>query len=116
MPDTLTPQQRSYCMSKIKSKNTSLELRLKKSLHNFEYQPKIFGNPDFIYFKKKIVLFIDGCFWHMCPKHFIKPKTNKSYWMPKLKRNVVRDKEIRIAYKIAGWKVISVWEHELNKH
>ncbi len=59
----------------------------------FIYQPKAFRNPDFINYKKKIVVFIDGCFWHKCPKHYIQPKPNKFCWLPKLNRNQTRDKE-----------------------
>ncbi len=102
-------------MSRIRSRDTKPELKHKaKNLH-LEYQPKkLFGNPDFIDWKKKIVVFIDGCFWHKCPKHFIKPKTNKKYWLPKLDRNVLRDKEVNLAYKNIGWKVVRIWEHDLR--
>ena len=101
-------------MSRIKSKNTKPELILKKTLKNFKYHPKVFGNPDFINYKKKTVIFIDGCFWHKCPKHFKYPKSNRKYWLPKLKRNAVRDKEIEITYKNSGWKIKRIWEHKLK--
>lgn len=114
MVDNLTKEQRSFCMSRIRSRDTKPELKHKaKNLH-LEYQPKAFGNPDFIDWKKKIVIFIDGCFWHKCPKHFIAPKSNRKYWLPKLEKNVLRDKEINIAFKNAGWKVVRVWEHYLK--
>ncbi len=115
MSDTLTRYQRSLCMSKIRSKNTKPELLFKKKFKGFIYQPKAFGNPDFINYKNKTVIFIDGCFWHKCPKHFTAPKSNKEYWLPKLERNAARDKEIAISYKNAGWNVIRIWEHELKK-
>jgi len=100
-------------MSKIRSRDTKPELKYKaKNLH-LEYQPKVFGNPDFIDWKKKIVVFIDGCFWHKCPEHYKEPKSNRKYWLPKLEKNVVRDKEISIAYKNAGWKVVRIWEHSV---
>ena len=112
--DTLTKEQRSFCMSRIRSKNTKPELKHKaKNLH-LEYQPKAFGKPDFIDWKKKTVIFIDGCFWHKCSKHFIAPKSNKAYWLPKLERNVARDKEVNVAYKNSGWKVVRICEHELR--
>jgi len=115
MSDTLTKEQRSYCMSKIKSSHTKPELILKKYLKEFNHNPKrIFGNPDFINFKEKVVIFIDGCFWHKCPIHYKEPKSNKRYWIPKLEKNVIRDKENAIAYKNAGWGVIRIWEHELK--
>ena len=101
-------------MSRIRSRNTNPELILKKKLKGFIYHPKTFGNPDFINYKKKEVVFIDGCFWHKCPKHFIAPKSNKIYWLPKLKKNVLRDSEINLAYKNSKWKVVRIWEHELK--
>jgi DNA mismatch endonuclease (patch repair protein) len=111
--DNLTKKQRSFCMSKIRSSKTKPELILKKKLKGFEYQPKAYGRPDFINYKKKEVLFIDGCFWHKCPKHYIQPKSNKRYWLPKLERNILRAEEVNIAYKNAGWKVARIWEHEV---
>lgn len=117
MPDNLTKNQRSFCMSQIRSKKTIPELILKKEMkfHGFIYQPKNApGNPDFVNWDKQIAVFIDGCFWHKCPKCFKNPKSNKKYWLPKLERNVVRRKEIEKAYKIIGWKVLRIWEHELK--
>lgn len=112
--DNLTKEQRSFCMSRIRSKNTKPELKHKAKNLNLEYQPNIFGNPDFINWKKKIIVFIDGCFWHKCSKHFIAPKSNKKYWLPKLERNVLRDKEVNFAYKNSNWKVLRIWEHNLK--
>ena len=79
-------------MSRIRSRYTKPELKHKSENLHLEYQPKgLLGKPDFVYWKKKILVFIDGCFWHKCPKHFIAPKSNKKYWLPKLERNVIRD-------------------------
>jgi len=82
MADTLTKKQRSFCMSKIRSRNTKPELKHKAKNKGLEYQPKAFGKPDFIDWKKKTAIFIDGCFWHKCPIHYKQPKSNKKYWMP----------------------------------
>ena len=117
MPDNLKKEQRSYCMSRITSRETIPELILKKEMKSqgFIYQPKgTFGNPDFIHKGKKIVVFIDGCFWHMCTKCFKEPKSNKEYWIHKLERNAIRDKEITLAYENSDWEVIRIWEHELK--
>jgi len=116
MTDNLTKEQRSYCMSNIRSKYTKPELIIKIKLKkkNFVYHPRLYGKPDFANFKKRTAIFIDGCFWHRCPKHFVEPKSNKKYWLPKIERNVLRDKEIIIAYLNAGWKVTRIWEHELR--
>ena len=116
MADNLTKAQRSYCMSRIRSSRTKAELKHKAKNIHLKYQPKgLFGSPDFIDWNRKIVIFIDGCFWHKCPRHFIEPKSNKKYWLSKLERNAMRDKEINFAYKRAGWKVTRVWEHELKE-
>ena len=100
-------------MSRIKNRNTKPELKHREKVLDFIYQPKTFGKPDFVNFKKKVVIFVDGCFWHKCPKHYIEPKSNKYYWLPKLERNKIRAEEVNLAYKIIGWKVVRIWEHEL---
>jgi DNA mismatch endonuclease (patch repair protein) len=117
MTDVLTKKQRSYCMSQIRSSNTKPELKIKRLMKSlgFSYQPNgIIGKPDFADRTKKIAVFIDGCFWHGCPKHFRKPKSNRAYWLPKIKRNKARDLKYSAALRRAGWKVLRVWEHELK--
>src|SRR3989344_7353774 len=118
MPDTFSKKKRSQIMSKIKGRNTSLELNFKKLIRGLklEYQPKIFGNPDFTSKKLKIAIFIDSCFWHKCPKHFRKPTTNNYYWTQKINRNVERAKEVNSHLKKQGWKVIRFWEHDIKKN
>ena len=116
MADTLTKKQRSFCMSRIKSKNTSHEELLKKYLRGsgFKFQPRIKGSPDFINQKEKIALFLDGCFWHSCPKCYKAPKSNKKYWRDKIRSNIARDKKNNLALKEKGYKIIRVWSHELK--
>jgi len=118
MADVHTKQQRSHNMSMIKSKNTKPELKIKKLMKKlgFTYQPKgIYGKPDFVTKKQKIAVFVDGCFWHKCPKCFVEPKSNRKYWAPKLEQNVKRAKEVNKALKKEGWKVMRFWEHEIMK-
>ncbi len=105
-------------MSKIRSKDTKLELNFKKLLVGlrFRYQPKIIGKPDFASKNLKIAIFIDSCFWHKCPKHFRQPSSNKSYWKPKINRNVKRAKEANNILRKEGWKVIRFWEHEIMQN
>lgn len=114
MSSQICTKTRSRIMSRIRSFNTRPELVLKKLLKRYKYQPKIFGRPDFINYKKRIILFLDGCFWHQCPIHSSKPKQNRAYWLPKLERNVIRAREVEIAYKNAGWRVVRIWEHDLK--
>jgi DNA mismatch endonuclease (patch repair protein) len=70
---------------------------------------------DIAFPSRKIAIFVDGCFWHMCPKHGKLPKSNKRYWIPKLRGNVERDKKINAHLKKMGWTVIRVWEHEIKQ-
>ena len=100
-------------MSRIRSSGTKAELISKRKLKSFVYQPDLYGRPDFADFKKKVIIFIDGCFWHKCPEHYIPPKSNKKYWLQKLERNAVRAEEVNKAYKTASWKVVRIWEHEV---
>ena len=120
MADNLSKAQRSYCMSRIKSKNTSQEIKLRKCLWGlgFRYRIKnnLAGRPDIVFSSKKVVVFIDGCFWHMCPKCFKAPKSNKRYWLPKLRKNAERDRKNEALLRRGGWTIIRVWEHDLKKN
>src|ERR1700678_2764360 len=67
--------------------------------------------PDVVFTRRKVAVFVDGCFWHACPDHGSKPKSNEWYWSPKLARNVERDRAADDALAQAGWTVIRLWEH-----
>ena len=67
--------------------------------------------PDVVFTKRKVAVFVDGCFWHACPDHGSKPKNNEWYWSPKLLKNVQRDELNNTALTLAGWTVIRLWEH-----
>jgi DNA mismatch endonuclease (patch repair protein) len=68
--------------------------------------------PDLVWKIRKLAVFIDGCFWHVCPEHHNPPKTNLDYWVPKLARNVARDREQTAALEALGWRVLRFWEHD----
>jgi len=68
--------------------------------------------PDIVFTRRRIAVFVDGCFWHSCPAHGAPPRTNARYWVPKLARNVQRDLRNTEALTSAGWTVIRIWEHE----
>jgi DNA mismatch endonuclease, patch repair protein len=70
--------------------------------------------PDFVLTTGRVTVFVDGCFWHSCPKHGVTPRTNTWYWKPKLERNQERDAAIGHLLSDAGWTVIRVWEHDLD--
>jgi len=116
MADVHSKEKRSYNMSRIRGRDTKPELKLKDYFEKkgFVYQPNEYGKPDFIHYRKKIVVFIDGCFWHKCPKCFKLPETNKEFWEKKINRNCRRDIEIDLNYESSGWKVVRIREHEIK--
>lgn len=117
MVDTISKQHRSWNMSRIRSKNTRPELKVRSAIHREGYRyslhnRKLPGKPDLVLKKYKAVVFIHGCFWHHhkgCKRANL-PKSNRQYWLPKIDRNVGRDKENRKTLKKMGWKVIIIWE------
>ena len=115
--DKFTRKKRSQIMSRIRSAGTLPELKIKKfaKVNGFSYQPKkIYGKPDFANKKFKVLIFIDGCFWHGCKKHYIAPKSNVSFWKFKVDRNMRQDKKVTRKLRNEGWKVIRIWEHRLK--
>ncbi|MGH2946706.1 MAG: very short patch repair endonuclease [Solirubrobacteraceae bacterium] len=68
--------------------------------------------PDIVFTRLKLAVFVDGCFWHGCPEHGVSPKSNESYWGPKLRRNAQRDRRDAERLEAAGWTVLRIWEHE----
>lgn len=75
----------------------------------------VFGKPDFVFPKLRLALFVDGCFWHFCPKHSRMPKGNAEYWERKKLVNQKRDRLVTKTLKAKGWNVLRVWEHDLAK-
>ena len=72
------------------------------------------GRPDIVFPKARVAVFIDGCFWHGCPEHGVKPKTNGPFWLAKLAKNKARDERIVAALTAEGWTVMRFWEHEIE--
>ncbi len=110
---------RSETMSRVRSKNTVLELAFRKTLHHagvrYRVNSTLFGKPDIVINKYKLVVFIDSCFWHGCKDHCRIPSTNVDYWNKKISRNVNRDIEVNNHYKCVGWTVIRIWEHDIKR-
>lgn len=120
MSDVLTPEQRRKNMSRIRGKNTSPELILRKifyesGIRGYRIHYKLPGKPDIVFLKKKIAIFVDGCFWHKCPICYKEPETRTEFWALKIQRNVERDIKINQILKDEGWEVIRIWEHEIKK-
>lgn len=76
---------------------------------------RLFGKPDFVFREAKMAVFVDGCFWHGCPRHATKPASNREFWEVKLARNAARDREVTRTLRAAGWCVVRVWECALTR-
>jgi len=114
-------EQRSRNMSAIKSKNTKPEIKVRKVLHSMGYRFRLHskdlpGSPDIVLPKYKTVIFVHGCFWHRhknC-KYASTPKTRQEFWEAKFRENINRDKLNQENLSSKGWKIIVVWECEIN--
>lgn len=123
MADIFTSEKRSSVMSRIRgSGNRETELRLiallrASNVTGWRRNAKVFGKPDFIFPKARLAIFVDGCFWHSCPrpKHAPRPKHRAEWWAAKLERNFERDKVVARTLRKEGWKVIRVWECDLSE-
>ena len=120
MSDVFTKAKRSEVMSKIRgygNKDTELALMKLFRRHRItgwrRHQP-IFGKPDFVFPKQRVAIFVDGCFWHGCPKHCNTPSINRVFWERKLGANKTRDRRVNRELRRHGWYVIRIWEHELR--
>lgn len=133
MTDVFSAEKRSAVMSRIRSRfNRTTELALAKAFrqhgvtgwrrhqvvplpacHHIERKPKAVV-PDFLFKASRVAVFVDGCFWHRCPKHFQAPHANREWWARKIAANVCRDRHVDRTLRRAGWTVIRVWEHDLK--
>jgi DNA mismatch endonuclease (patch repair protein) len=103
-----------------RSKDTAPERRVRSVLHarglryrvHFRPLPEVRRTADLVFTRLKVAIFIDGCFWHGCPDHFVMPHAHSDYWASKIGRNQRRDQEIDAALRAAGWLVLRFWEHE----
>jgi len=120
MPDNLTPEQRSFSMSRIRSRgNSSTELRLIElmrgaGIKGWRRKSKLCGRPDFVFPRFHIAVFVDGCYWHGCRKCSLGSKSNVEYWKPKIAGNIKRDRSNSRALRGDGWRVVRIWEHDLK--
>lgn len=118
--DTFSKIKRSKIMASIKSRDAKstelkfLSLLKERNIVGWRRKYPLIGKPDFVFPRLKIAIFVDGCFWHGCPKHCRMPSSNVGYWNSKIEKNKARDKKITKILKIKGWKVIRIWEHEIK--
>jgi len=120
--DTLTPEKRSWNMSRIRGENTRPELAVRSMLHRLGYRFRIAdktlpGKPDIVLPRYRAVVFVHGCFWHRHPgcKYAYMPKSKGEFWSQKFEANVLRDKNNLSLLKKAGWLPIVVWECEIKQ-
>lgn len=120
--DTLTPAERSERMSLVRSKDTRPEMVIRRLVHGMGFRYRLHarelpGNPDLVFPGRGKIIFVHGCFWHRhgtC-KFTRWPKSKLNFWKPKLERNQQRDRLIRRRLRKEGWRVLVVWECQLNK-
>jgi DNA mismatch endonuclease, patch repair protein len=121
MVDVFSPAKRSEIMSRIRGRgNKTTELALVElfrcyRIAGWRRHAKMFGNPDFVFRKCKLAVFVDGCFWHGCAKHSTLPKNNRAFWKEKLARNKARDRLVMRTLKRHGWRVVRIWQHQLSR-
>jgi DNA mismatch endonuclease (patch repair protein) len=119
MTDIFTKAKRSEVMSRIRgSGNKGTELALAKlfrkhGITGWRRNQPLFGKPDFTFRRQHIAVFVDGCFWHGCPRHFNMPVNNRTFWEKKLAANKERDRLVTQTLRKQRWRVIRVWEHDL---
>src|SRR4051812_38731820 len=106
-------------MSRIRSRDTGPETTVRSKLHALGYRFRVSyktpaGKVDIAFPKVKLAVQIDGCFWHSCPLHGCKPKSNVSFWLPKLLANKKRDEKQAILLQSAGWNLLRFWEHQVE--
>lgn len=116
-----TSKERSKLMGKIKGLDTKPELKLRKALWKLGYRYRknvrnLPGTPDIVIKKVKLIIFVDGGFWHgfNWEEKKYKIKTNRDFWIPKIERNMQRDKSVTQKFEGEGWQVILLWEHEIK--
>lgn len=119
MTDNLTPEQRKFCMSQVKGKDTSIEKAVRSELHRLGYRfykhvNALPGNPDIVFPRKKVVVFIDGDFWHGYRFPFWESQL-KPFWQDKIAETRIRDKRNFRKLRKDGWKVIRIWQNQVKK-
>ena len=121
MADVFTKAKRSAVMSRIRGRgNKDTEIALTRLLRQnkitgWRRHLPIFGRPDFAFPKQKLAVFVDGCFWHGCPKHCKIPVGNRAFWKRKFAANKDRDRRVNRELRRLGWQVVRIWEHDLAK-
>ncbi len=120
MVDVYSKKKRSWLMGRVRSvgnKSTEgklIEILKQNEITGWRRKYPVFGKPDVVLPRSKVTIFIDGCFWHDCPKHGQVPESNRSFWSNKIESNKKRDMVVTKTVKQRGWKVLRIWECELK--
>jgi DNA mismatch endonuclease, patch repair protein len=121
VPDVFTKAKRSEVMSRIRghgNKDTEIALMRLFRAHRipgWRRRRPVFGRPDFVFQGRKVAVFVDGCFWHACPKHSNMPANNRAFWQRKMASNKARDRRVNRRLRADGWRVVRIWEHDLKQ-
>ena len=121
MSDVFTKAKRSEVMSRIRSRgNRATEVALvnllrRHGITGWRRHPAMFGKPDFVFRPARLVVFVDGCFWHACPRHLRRPASNRGFWKRKLLANHARALLVNRTLRQRGWRVLRIWEHALTR-
>src|ERR1700722_5078463 len=121
MADVFSSRKRSEIMSRVRDRNNqATELSLialfrQHRITGWRRRGRVFGKPDFLFPNNRLAVFVDGCFWHGCPRHASQPATNRSFWCAKLARNKARDRLVTRTLKLNGWRVLRIWQHDLKR-
>lgn len=115
------PLTRSEQMARIRGRNTSPEIMLRRALHALGLRYRVdyrlpVGRPDVVFSTAKVAVFIDGCQWHGCPEHYVRPRTRTEFWDAKLAENVERDRRQTRELAALGWRALRFWEHEVAEN
>ena len=119
MTDSVSKKKRSEIMSAVKSKDSEIEIKFRKTLRKLRYKfiqnaAGYYGKPDIVLKRRRIVVFVDSCFWHGCAMHCRMPASRRKYWVEKIERNKKRDRQVRRRYAKDGWNVLRFWEHDIR--
>ena len=117
--DNLAPEARSRVMARIRQRDSGIEMALRLAVWRagvrYRKNVRIYGTPDLVVSRAKLVVFVDSCFWHACRHHCRRPKSNIEFWEGKLARNRRRDRAVTRHYRQRGWTVLRFWEHTLRR-
>ncbi|MDE3035795.1 MAG: DNA mismatch endonuclease Vsr, partial [Nitrospirota bacterium] len=111
----------SQIMSRVRGHgNKATELAMATLFRQYRFigwrrHVHLFGNPDFVFTKHRVAIFVDGCFWHSCPMHGSNPSSNRLFWHRKLEKNKMRDHLVNRTLRAKGWRVLRIWQHELRE-